>query len=150
MYNTAPLDKYISDFIALHGPNFRRKVDVLAVDANTGAALRYDETTTDPVKAVLSSAAIPFVFPSIKWGGHVAIDGGSVFSVDLATAIHRCREIVDSDSKINLDIVTVHNMKTLGQWTEKTKTINNLLRFNDIKGRYDHDADILRFRQAYP
>ena len=150
VYNTAPLAEYIGDFVKLNGGKLKRRVNVLAVDANSGSAISYSEKTTDPVKAVLSSAAIPFVFPSIEWGGNVAIDGGSVFAVDLATAIKRCREVVSSDSKINLDIVTIHNMNTLEAWKETKNTMGNWLRYEDVKARYNHDADILRFRQAYP
>jgi len=45
VYNTQPLDDYITDFMNKHGSQFKRKINVLAVDANSGSAIAYDENT---------------------------------------------------------------------------------------------------------
>jgi len=36
---------------------------IAAADADSGSYIRFNETTNDPIKAVISSASIPFVFP---------------------------------------------------------------------------------------
>ena len=67
------------------------------VDANTGNydSFREDEMPIDEVAyTVVASASIP-----------VYIDGGSGYGVDLVNAVARCREIVDDDSKIILDVI---------------------------------------------
>jgi len=136
-----------------HDYTFKRRMAVSAVDANTGSYNVYTETVSDPVKAVMSSSAIPFVFPSQEWttpNKYFAIDGGSVWNLNLVSAVQRCREIVDDDSKITIDIITVHGGKHLGEWKNKNKAINNYLRFTDIKDYYDSKADIWRFMQAFP
>ena len=144
--NTAPLGKYIGDFLAEHDNTFKRKFVVSAVDVNTGSYKLYDETYEDPVKAVLSSAAIPFVFPNQKHpDGAVDMDGGTVYNLNLVSAVHRCREIVDDDSKITIDIIVCHDPKSLPPWEDKGSAINNFLYFDTIKQVYKSAADIYEF-----
>jgi predicted acylesterase/phospholipase RssA len=71
---------------------FKRKFIVSSVDANSGNYIQWDETSPDPMKSVLSSAAIPFVFPDQKWPQVVAIDGGSTWNTNLVSSVKRCRE----------------------------------------------------------
>ena len=69
------------------------------VDVNTGNYYLMDETVNDIVKAVVSSSAMYFFFPTQKWpDGAVCMDGGTVWNVNLVSAIEKCREIVDNDS----------------------------------------------------
>ena len=122
-----------------------------AVDVNTGSYLLFDETTDDPVKAVLSSASIPFVFPNQKWGGHVAMDGGTVFNLNMVSAVHRCREIVDDDSMINIDILMCSAGKEAQEgWEYKNKAVSNFLRYQDIKSAYESNDDVREFMKAFP
>jgi len=51
------------------------------------------------------------VFPSTKMNGKVYFDGGVIYSADFSTAIQRCRELVDNDSKITVDIIVTHPHK---------------------------------------
>lgn len=71
-----------------------------AVDANTGALIAFDETIEgeDFIKALIGSTAMPFVFPSVPFYDKILIDGGSAWNLDVASAIRRCREVVDEDS----------------------------------------------------
>ena len=71
-----------------------------------------NETTSDPAKAIISSASIPGVFPHRVWpklgpNGEdvVCMDGGAVGNTNLVSAIERCREQVDDDSEIILDVI---------------------------------------------
>jgi predicted patatin/cPLA2 family phospholipase len=82
---------------------------VSTVDANTG---NYDsftevETSIDEIAySVVASASIPVLFPPSKhFKGKVYVDGGTGYGVDLVNAVARCREIVDDDSKIILDVI---------------------------------------------
>jgi len=45
----------------------KRKFVTSCVDVNSGAYHIFNETVSDPVKAVVSSASIPFVFPHQVW-----------------------------------------------------------------------------------
>lgn len=76
------------------GGNIYRKIGIGAVDANSGNYLVYNETDPEIVKAIMSSSAIPGVFPAMKYREQnlFNIDGGSVYGVDVFTAVERCRE----------------------------------------------------------
>ena len=79
------------------------------VDSNTGNFESFTEVETsidDFSHSVVASASIPVIFPPHKhFPGKVHIDGGTAYGVDLVSAVARCREIVDDDSKIILDVV---------------------------------------------
>jgi predicted acylesterase/phospholipase RssA len=65
------------------------------VDANTGNYVTFDENHEDPAKMVVSSASIPFVFPTQVWDYPdkiVCMDGGTVFNINLISAVEKCRE----------------------------------------------------------
>lgn len=85
----------------------RRKIAVSSVDANSGSVIVMNETWSDLPKAVVSSASIPVLFPHTDWTEKdlAMIDGGVDWDINLVSAIHRCREVVDDDSKIIIDIV---------------------------------------------
>lgn len=63
VFNTETLHNYVSNFASKYGGKPKRKMAVSAVDANSGAYQVFNETVSDPIKAVMSSSAIPFVFP---------------------------------------------------------------------------------------
>ena len=61
---------------------------VSCVDVNTGNYHLMDETVDDIVKAVISSASIPFAFPNQKWpDGVICMDGGTVWNLNLVSAV---------------------------------------------------------------
>lgn len=56
-------------------------------------------------KALLGSAAIPFVFPPIEIGDWALVDGGTFQNLDIGDPIDRCREQGFEDSQIVIDIL---------------------------------------------
>jgi len=49
---------------------------------------------------------MPFAFPHIYWEDKVLIDGGTIWNLDISSAVKRCQEIVgDKLEKITLDVV---------------------------------------------
>lgn len=83
------MTKFFNEF----GGVYQRKIAVSAVDMETGNYEVYDETNPDPIKAIISSASIPFVFPNQQWSdGTVVMDGGAVWNLNLVSAVKRCRE----------------------------------------------------------
>ena len=67
LLNTQPLHDFLDTFFDEMSDTLKRKLVVSSVDANTGNYIQWDENSSDPMKSVLSSAAIPFVFPDQKW-----------------------------------------------------------------------------------
>jgi predicted acylesterase/phospholipase RssA len=59
------------------------------------------------LKYLRASASDPGFFPPVTEGKMTLVDGSSMMSVDLTATIERCREIVDRDEDIVLDIIMV-------------------------------------------
>ena len=60
----------------------------------------FDETLPSDkfINAILASAAIPYIFPTIDMDGKTLIDGGAFSDLDLSEAILKCRDLGFSDS----------------------------------------------------
>lgn len=104
------------------------------------------------MKAIVSSASVPFFFPHQVWPDRdvVCMDGGTAWNTNLVTAVERCREVVDDDSQITLDIVecSPHSLDILKK--PEQATIGNFRRYKDIKSWARGSDDVSEFMQAYP
>lgn len=132
----------------------KRKITVSCADVNTGNYVTFDETHADPAKMIVSSASIPFAFPHQVWNQPdgsqiVCMDGGTVYNTNLVSAVQRCREQVDDDSEITIDILNC-DTNELDTWENEGNSINNFLRFKSVKDYHSKVADIYNFKQAYP
>ena len=108
------MDSILNQLGDMFGPTFKRMINIDAMDANTGTFTKFTEKTNtynEFGEITIASSSIPFVFPATKWGNSVFIDGGVVYSADLSSGVQRCREIVDDDSNITVDIVITHARK---------------------------------------
>ena len=132
---------------------------VSCVDASSGAYHTFNESSTDTIKGVVSSASIPFVFPNQVWGPNtydnpsdknlVCMDGGTVYNTNLVSAVERCRETADKDEDITLDIIICDDNPDLGRWEDTNDALSNFLRYRSIRNYYNGLADIYKFKQAY-
>ena len=150
LYNTQPLLDFLRKFFLTHGSAYHRKLVVSSVDANSGSYVTWNETSNDLAKAVVSSAAIPFIFPDQIWmNGVVALDGGSAWGTNLVSAIQRCGEITEDNAQIILDVI-VCDGNQIADWKKRKSAISNYLRQRDIKSYHDSLADIRTFMRAFP
>ena len=105
-------------------------MNVASADANTGNYHMWNETEPNFSKAAVSSASIQFIFPAQKWDdGTVAMDGGVIWGINIATAIHRCMEVVDDESQIIVDILMCSSPGDISKQKSTGKTRENYLRF---------------------
>ena len=77
-------------FFKDHGNVPKRKYVISATDVNSGSYLTFNETSTDPVQDIISSASIPFAFPYITHKDHpdyYTTDGGVVWGTNLVAAV---------------------------------------------------------------
>jgi predicted acylesterase/phospholipase RssA len=80
----------------MEGRRFKKMLNIISVDLNSGDVIIFDETT--PIEkqtdAMLASASIPAVFPPQKTLiDHTALaDGGLFTQVQIDEPIIRCRE----------------------------------------------------------
>ncbi len=151
LYDTSPLHDFISDYF--HNRSIHRLVHFNSVDANTGEIVTFDETCDKEtlVKGLCASTAVPFVFPPVVLGDKVLMDGGVAWNLDVASAIKKCRLLVDSDEKIVLDVIDVdRSFDDIEQWNNAGNAISNYLRHNRIKDYFDRIDDLREIQLAFP
>lgn len=134
----------------------KRKISFATVDAN-GATYKiwdYNATYTQPddlVESAFASSSIPAAFPHITRGQYELIDGGVIWNQDIASAVRRCREIVDSDKDIILDMVLCGNHKIDRKDDIKTySTFQHLMRGNELASFYNGMGDYNSSLELYP
>ena len=99
---------------------FKRKVSIQAVDLSTGSVLIFDETTPSKYipSAIVGSASIPGLFPATHLDQYALVDGGVFTNMDVGEAIARCKEIVDKDEDIIVDMVLLlSEPEEIDKWT---------------------------------
>ena len=149
LFDTSVGLKTIQGIFDERGGKMHRKYAASCVDSNTGDYIVFNETTSNPAKAVISSSSIPFAFPHQIWDDIdgrkvVCMDGGSVWNTNLVSAIQRCREDVDDDSEIVLDILLCSG-SSLDKWDESGKALSNYFREQNIKDYNSGMNDINEF-----
>ena len=96
----------LNEIISYKGAINRRFV-MSAVDVNTGdyiAMTQKDTVFEDLAQSAMSSGSIPVVFPPQHIKDYVFMDGGTVWNVNLSSAIDQCMEIVDNYEDIIVDV----------------------------------------------
>jgi hypothetical protein len=78
------------------------------------------------------------------------MDGGAAWNTNLISAIDRCLEVVDDDSKIVLDVIICDDAHIKTSSVDTTNAISNFLRYYSIKHAYGSLNDILEFKRARP
>mmetsp|Transcript_17322 Transcript_17322/g.29135 ORF Transcript_17322/g.29135 Transcript_17322/m.29135 type:complete len:306 (-) Transcript_17322:238-1155(-) len=151
IFNDQPLTEFLDGVYKAHDYKLQRKVEVSCVDVNSGSYITFNETATDIVKSVVSSASIPFIFPHQYFPDRniVCMDGGTGWNTNLVSAVRRCREQVDSDSQITVDIVMCGS-SFLSEWEDKNNGYSNQIRFKEIRQYYDDLQDVYEFKQSFP
>ena len=151
IFDNSPLVNFVNKVLKDYG-GIKRKITVSSVDSSSGQYVitREDEVSEEEfAERVVASASIPFVFPHRHIKNWTLMDGGTVWNTNLVSAIDRCMEIVDDQSKIVLDIIILGQSK-LNKTEVNSNSIGNYLRYRDIKTYSKSAADIIEFGQAYP
>lgn len=100
-----PLWNIIKDTLA--HKEFQRKLSIVSSDLTSGQTIFFDETmplTRERVDGILSSTAVPFAFPPVHLQGMTLVDGSLFSTVSIGDPIERCREEVDDDKDIIVDV----------------------------------------------
>ena len=86
---------------------FQRKLSVLSADLMTGQVVIFDETLTNEerVQSIISSTSIPFAFEPVEIDDMKLADGSVYSNLSVGDPIQRCREEVENDSDIIIDII---------------------------------------------
>jgi len=132
--DSSPLHNTLKKIFKERGEKIRKKVTVSAVNVEDGSFRVFNELNTSPADmptACLASSSIPFVFPHTQLHGMTFMDGGVAYGTNLAASVERCREEVENDEDIVLDVILCGGVNR----TEIESTGNsydNYLRAKDI------------------
>lgn len=103
MYSTAPLRSLLLSLVT-HPP--MRNFTVGSTNLDTGRFGTFNESLGENiVEAVMCSAAPPLYFPPQDFQDTTWADGGCVINLDVFSAIERCLDVVDDESKVIVDMI---------------------------------------------
>jgi len=83
----------------------------------------------------MASGSIPVVFPPRHFQGNYYMDGGTVWNVNISSAIEGCLTMVDDLSKITVDILICSDPDSLSGY-DAGNSIDNFLRQRHIGNYY--------------
>jgi len=153
IFDSSPLFDLLTRRLKDAGGVFNRKLTVASANVNTGAYTLFNETDPEIVKGVLSSASIPFIFPHQHWKdrGLVMMDGGTIWNLNLVSAVQRCQKEIgaEDESDITIDLI-VCGHDGLSGWEDRDNGYENYLRWKAINEYHSGLDDIFEFRQAFP
>jgi len=154
LLNDAPLLQFLRDQLAGFPEGFKRRVVASAVDVETGEYTSFtsdDTTFYDFADAAVSSASIPFVFPPHQWKRGVFMDGGTVWNVNIDSAIQECLKVVDSQDKITVDVVICSHPPTPdSRWSLNKDAIADYMYARNIHSFYSDSDNLAEEKKAYP
>lgn len=105
--SNAPFPKYITKVLKREGNKLYRRFTIGIVDAHTAKTVIVNGTVGMEVlpKYIVASAAIPGIFPYSVLNNRILIDGGTIDNINLRGGIAQCRDLVEDDSAITVDVI---------------------------------------------
>ena len=150
IFDDSPATAFLKSVFEQFGYEIHRRVAISCVDVVSGAYTVFNETVSDPVKAIVSSSSLPALFPTQIWDdGVVCMDGGTVWNTNLGSAIQRCQEIVDDDSQITIDVIVCQDYE-ISVWNDQGNAFNSFQRFTDIQSHYRDISDVFDLMNIFP
>lgn len=110
--------------------------------------------TRDRVDGVISSTAVPFAFPPVHLDGLTLVDGSLFSTVSIGDPIERCREEVDDDKDIIVDVFLCYeHLNKFKKWqiTEMRwkSAFNVYKRRKEIYKFYYYEEDVVRMTRGF-
>lgn len=141
IFDISPGRQWLTD--NFRNKTVKRKVSFAAVDANAAEyfVIDYNATETQPedlIESALASSALPGIFSQVNRGNRTLIDGGVIWNLDLSSTIRRCKEIVENEEDIIVDIILCGNKNKINTKEDlhKLSAIDHMLRSIEIKDYY--------------
>lgn len=130
-------DKPLKDYMTKLFTGIKRNITVGTVNLNDGGFYNFNETVgnVDIIEAALCSASIPGFFPFQEFMGKNFVDGGTLTSIDIGSAINRCYDVIKDYTKITIDMFSCHH-HDLNTTDKDLKSFEVLSRAEEIK-KYD-------------
>ena len=106
VFSSDPAVQFMTDLIAPYG-EVKRRWTTAALDWNSGEYVQMNQTNCpfeDLPTCAMASGSIPFVFQPRQWKGYVLADGGTVWNVNIDSAINQCIDAGYDSSDIIIDL----------------------------------------------
>lgn len=154
LVDDSPMFTYFDEQLKDLG-EIKRRFTIAAVDVGTGEYVTFNQTNTDKdsiAQAAISSSSIPGAFPPQHFADHILMDGGTVWDINVSSAINQCLEIVDDPSDIVLDIMICgyddgpDPVKHTWDWN----TIRYKMRENSWQSFYSGSNSIQEAKELFP
>ena len=133
---------------------YKRRVVASALDVETGeySPFTSDDTTFyDFADAAVSSSSIPFIFPPHQWHKGTFMDGGTVWNVNLDSAIEQCLKVVDKQEKITVDVVECSSPPVPdSRWSLNNDVVSDYLYARNIHSFYSDADNLAEQKKVYP
>ena len=123
-----------------------------AVDLNSGGYIVMDQNTItrdDLATAAMASGSIPGIFPPRELYGHRMVDGGTVWNVNIDSAIDQCLEIVDDPADIIIDVLMCSSNSHTG-FEISNNAMENWMNGFEIHKSYNGMNAVTEQFDAYP
>lgn len=136
--------------------HFKRKLSIMSSDLNTGQTIIFDETMShdERIDSIISSTTVPLAFPTVHKDDMVLVDGSLFATISIGDPIERCREEVENDSDIIVDVITCYqDLHDIKLWTyEDLKWMNAYSlyeRRKEIYNYYYYKEDLVRMTRGF-
>jgi predicted acylesterase/phospholipase RssA len=132
-------------------PGFGRRAAVGSLEVNSGEFWEFTPDNTkyeDFAQAAICSASIPVAFEPQHFHGGILVDGGTVWDVNVASAINECRAMTERDEDITIDIVTIARRDPPHQSVGNTR--HNRKVAKNIHGTWDSSLNYAVQMKACP
>jgi predicted acylesterase/phospholipase RssA len=154
--DSQPLVDFVID--QTHGRTVKKKVSFALCETTEGDYHMFDYNASDTlpdfyVKSAIGSSSIPLVFPSVKKDDKIYVDGGSIWNIDIPSAVRRCKEVVDNDEDIIVDMILCgSNPPVSGPKKDLSKfsALSHYQRAQEIKSFYDTMNKVERGMSLFP
>jgi predicted acylesterase/phospholipase RssA len=111
LFDTSPEMEFITSYAS--DKPIKRHITIGMTDAQHGGEYIVSDKNfsrgIDFVKYVVGSSAIPAIFPDLKIGDDVFIDGLAVDNLDIISPINRCKELGFEEKDIVIDIILTNS-----------------------------------------
>lgn len=154
IFDNSPLVEFLHEQIGAR--SIEKKFSVVITNADTGKGEHVDFNASatipdDAIPTIVASSSIPFAFPPLYKDDNFYIDGGCVWNLDILGAIRRCKEIVEDDEDIIIDIIlcSTYNLTEPGE-LKKYKPMDHYFRAQEIMEWNALMADLETQTALYP
>ena len=131
----------------------KRNFTVNAANVETGDYVSFNQTNLEIdeiAQAAVSSSSIPGVFPPQHFKDMILMDGGTIWDIDILSAVNQCLNVVDDEADIIVDVAICGDNVLKSEEEVSKDSISNWQRSNYITKFYRSSNAIIEQKRAHP